>query len=75
MGLLELLKCGVGCEYISDMTFEPYNTLAKQFIRGVTLEGYTLHELSDVARYLYKTDISFNDIEEAKQFFIKHKKY
>lgn len=67
--LFEKLWKMVGCDFMSDMKFAPYNRVAKILLRDIKLTDYTLKELSDMTEYLYKTKIQFHDYSEANDFF------
>ena len=69
MDLFEYLRLEIGCKYISDMHYGETNHLARQCIKHIKLEEYTLAQLSDAANYLYGYKEPFNSIEEAKAFF------
>ena len=51
--LLELLKHTIGCEYISDLKFEPYNNRAKLILNQLNLDEYPSKQLEDVFEYIY----------------------
>ena len=53
MDVFETLKSLVGCEYISDLRFEPYCSRAKVLMKRMILENCSLAELSDLACYIY----------------------
>lgn len=58
----ETLRTTIGCEYISDMKFEPYRTKAKEALKSMKLSILSLSELKDIAQYLYgKTDFKSKD--------------
>lgn len=60
--IFETLKTTLGCEYISDMKFEPYRTKAKESLKSMELSALSLSELKDLVRYLYeKTDFKSKD--------------
>ena len=60
--IFETLKNTLGCEYISDMKFEPYRTKAKEALKSMKLSILSLSELKDIAQYLYgKTDFKSRD--------------
>lgn len=69
MDLFEYLRSEIGCTYISDLHTGEANHLAKQLIKGIAFEKYTLAQLSDAANYLYGYEKVFNSVEEAKDFF------
>ena len=60
--IFETLKNILGCEYISDMKFEPYRTKAKEVLKSMELSILSLSDLKDIAQYLYeKTDFKSKD--------------
>ena len=60
--IFETLKNTLGCEYISDMKFEPYRTKAKEVLKSMELSALSLSELKDLVRYLYeKADFKSRD--------------
>lgn len=60
--IFETLKNILGCEYISDMKFEPYRTKAKETLKSMELSILSLSDLKDIAQYLYeKTDFKSKD--------------
>lgn len=69
MDLLEYLQSEIGCTYISDMRTAEANLLAKQRIKKIAFDKYTLAQLSDAAKYLYGYEKTFKSVEEAKAFF------
>ena len=69
--LFEEVKTTVGCDYISDLRFEPYNSHAKKLMSVCDIDGLPLHTLSDLASYLYNEKQIFQSMEEAKHFFAK----
>ena len=72
--LFEELAALCGCEYISDMRFEPYNETAKRNARNlIRAEDYSLRELSDLYEYLYGEKIEFCDYSEIKKAFTLYK--
>lgn len=60
--IFETLKNILGCEYISDMKFEPYRTKAKETLKSMDLSILSFSDLKDIAQYLYeKTDFKSKD--------------
>lgn len=51
--LLEFLKYILGCTYISDLRFKPYNEKAKFTLRQLDLRKYSLKQLKNVYKYIY----------------------
>lgn len=51
--LLEFLQYILGCTYISDLRFEPYNTKAKVLLKNIKLRKYSLKQIKDTIQYLY----------------------
>lgn len=56
--VFETLKNIIGCEYISDMKFEPYRTKAKEALKSMKLSALSLSELKDLVMYLYEKQTS-----------------
>lgn len=52
--LFEDLYILVGCEYISDMKFEPYLSKAKKALQTMNLSVYPQQQLDDLHMYLDK---------------------
>lgn len=67
--LFETLKDKLGCEYISDLRYEPYNSAVKNYIFTLCLEEHSLHVLTDAARYLFDANVNFTNTEQARAFF------
>ena len=67
--LFEELQQELGCMYISDMRFSPYQERAKELMRNRPLNIYSLRMLSDAAEYLYRRNTPFNSLEQAEGFF------
>ncbi|MCQ4794162.1 hypothetical protein NE604_00690 [Anaerofustis stercorihominis] len=67
--LFELLRELCGCEYISDLKNAPYLSKAKSLMQTISLEPFSLFQLSDMAEYLYGRNPSFADRQEAADFF------
>ncbi len=68
--LFEELAACIGCLYLSDMKFPPYNERAKTLLRTCfSAEKYSLTELSDLYRYLYNRKRCFSSYEEARAAF------
>ena len=73
LDLLEDLKKSVGCEYISDLRFAPFNCIAREKIAFMKLEDYPAPMLCDAANYLYGVNVDFSSAEHAKKFFMAGK--
>lgn len=72
--LFEDLAHSVGCLYLSDMKYQPYNNNAKAKFRNYfSLEKYSLEELADLYRYLYNKERAFTSYDEAAKAFRKSK--
>lgn len=61
MELLEWLRNGVGCAFISDMRSDRNNKAAKQRLCSADLSEYSLAEIADAVRYLYDLNVRFPD--------------
>jgi hypothetical protein len=53
LNLLEFLKYILGCTYISDLRFEPYNTKAKLILQFLNRKEYSISQIKDALEYLY----------------------
>lgn len=69
MDIYEVLKKKIGCEYISDLRYEPYNTKAKEWMKDLDIERLSVSELNDIAEYLYGKELDSQ--EEAVSFLKK----
>lgn len=58
-----------GCDYISDLRFQPYNHIARLYFSQFNLNKYTLKELNDIAQYIFFKEENFKKIDEAKDYF------
>lgn len=52
--LFEVLKNLCGCEYISDLRYEPYISKARLRMQTLCTDSFSLFQLSDMAEYLYE---------------------
>ena len=69
MALFEVLKEKVGCAYISDLRREPCLSEAKGQMRKLSVETFSIRELTDIAEYLYGEKPDFSDTQAARSFF------
>lgn len=70
--LFEVVAFAIGCEYISDMKFEPYNDIAKKEVaRHYCTERFPLKTLNELYEYLYGKARQFDSYDEAKNAFEK----
>ena len=67
--LFDWLKEGVGCEYISDLRFDPYISQAKAILKDIDYLQFSLRDLSDCSEYLYLDKFTFKNYDEAIHFF------
>lgn len=67
--LFEEIKCDLRCEYISDIRYEPFLSLAKNIMKHKKFDKYPLSMLSDIAEYLYGNKVVFHRLDEAVSFF------
>ncbi len=67
--LLDTLRKTLGCTYLSDLRYTPFNQLARQEMQRLDLRMFSLTELSEVAQYLCETATVFTDYTEAEHFF------
>lgn len=68
--IFEMLAVAIGCNFVSDMRYEPYNTLAKRVvIEKFDLQDVPLKTLSDLYNYLYRDKVDFQTYEEAISAF------
>lgn len=66
MDVFEKLKEAIGCDYISDLRFEPHLTKAKELLKAMEIEKCSYAELNDIADYLYGKH--FDSAEAAIEF-------
>ena len=71
MDIFERLKNALECQYISDLKKEPTKTIVKRVMMHISLDGYDIEMLSDLAEYLYDEKIEFETLEQARDFFKK----
>ena len=64
--IFEKLQKALECTYISDLRMEPYCSKAKELLKTMDIETYSLKELNDIAFYLY--GMQFTNTEEALGF-------
>ena len=51
--LLEIIKDAIGCEYLSDLRKNPYNTIAKKILSIIlNPKTYSTQEIQDAIKYL-----------------------
>ena len=67
--LFEMISSQIGCMYISDMQFAPYNREAKNLMAQVGCAEYPLSVLNDMASYLYGGVHFFSSAAQAHEFF------
>lgn len=67
--LFDLLKQQVGCDYISDLRFEPNISIAKNLLRSFEFDSCSLNELNDMACYLFGVP-PFSSKDAAVSFLI-----
>jgi hypothetical protein len=53
LDLLEFLQYIVGCDYISDLKNEPYNSKAKLLLSQLDVSYYSLNQIKDATEYIY----------------------
>ncbi len=68
MDLFTQLKEATGCEFISDMRIEPYNSQAKRILKTILPENCPVQELLDIIFYIYGEKNCFENVENAKDF-------
>ena len=66
MDVFEKLKVVVGCDYISDLRFEPHLTKAKELLKTMSVEKCSIAELNDIADYFYGEH--FDSADDAIEF-------
>ena len=69
-GLLELLQHSVGCDYLSDLHFNPDGISIQYTWRRIDPDDFSLWEWNDAARYLTARDADFEDTSDAKMFLL-----
>ncbi len=68
MDLFIQLKEAVGCEFISDMRREPYNSQARRTLKTILPEDCPVQVLLDIIFYIYGEKNCFETVEQAKEF-------
>ena len=53
MFLLDTIQAIIGCEYLSDLRYEPYNTMAKEVLKSINLKYYSSHDVYNTFEYLF----------------------
>lgn len=51
--LLEVIFHKIACTYLSDLRYEPYNSIAKQILKQINLKSYSNAEIYDAFEYLF----------------------
>ncbi len=67
--LFEVLRSVLECEYISDLRFGETSMKARKLLGSMSLEEYTLQDLSVVAEYISGEHTDFKSYRQAKAFF------
>lgn len=67
--LFDLLKQEIGCDYISDLRFEPYKSIAKKKLKCCEFDSCSLKELNDITHYLFEVS-PFSSKDAAITFLI-----
>ena len=52
--LLENLRVALGCEYLSDLRFEPYNSQAKALLKNIDLSKFSSWEIYNTFDYIWE---------------------
>ena len=52
--LLENLRVALGCEYISDLRFEPYKSQAKALLKNIDLSKFSSWEIYNTFDYIWE---------------------
>ena len=52
MELLEFLRVILGCEFLSDLRFEPYYSKVLMLLSQLKLQNYTVKDINEVKKYL-----------------------
>lgn len=66
--LFEILREKVSCEYISDMRYEPYKSIAQKHLSKMDLSIYGLEVLNDACNYFYEIASPFNNLKDAVNY-------
>lgn len=53
LDLLELVQYIIGCEYLSDLKYDPYNSRAKILLQNISFDHYSLNQIRDTINYIY----------------------
>ena len=52
--LLENLKVALGCDYLSDLRFEPYRSQAKALLKNIELSKFSSWEIYNTFEYIWE---------------------
>ena len=66
--LLEDIRTIIGCAFISDLRYEPFNDRAKKLISIIDLEAYPFADITDAVAYLFFSEGIFESIQQIKEF-------
>jgi hypothetical protein len=54
LSLLEKIQSMVGCYYLSDLHFQPYNSIAKYIFQNINFEKFTQKEIINAYKYIFE---------------------
>lgn len=66
--LLEDIRTIIGCEFISDLRYEPFNNRARKLISILDLESYPFADITDAVSYLFFSEGLFENVQQIKEF-------
>lgn len=68
--LFEEVAHAAGCDYISDMKLQEYNSRAKKILaESIVYKDYSLKELSEIYKYLYGETANFENYGDVEAAF------
>lgn len=66
--LLEDVRTVIGCEFITDLRYEPFNDRARKLMAVIDLELYPFPDVLDAVSYLFFSERHFEGIQQVKEF-------
>lgn len=62
--LLDIIWKIIGCTYLSDLHYFPYNSIAKMLFNSINLQSYSLKDIKDAYEYIFVKEVE----EDEKPF-------
>lgn len=66
--LLDILWERIGCDYLSDLKYDPYRTQVPYFIKKDEIENFPLKDYEEMASYLFEDKRSFSNYDDVLQY-------